>query len=58
MTDFTSVIPSTLRSLSSATFIGPGPLAVPGAGCGNAVDIANADKIDGVSADCETTNKL
>ena len=32
--------PSTFRSLSSATFIGPGDGAVPGAGCGNAVDIA------------------
>jgi hypothetical protein len=40
MTDFTSVMPRTLRSLSSATFIGPGPLAVPGAGCGKAVDMA------------------
>ena len=32
--------PSTLRSRSSATFIGPGDGAVPGAGCGNAVDMA------------------
>ena len=40
MTAFTSVMPRTLRSLSSATFIGPGALAGPGAGCGNAVDIA------------------
>ena len=40
MIDFTSVMPSTLRSLSSGTFMGPGPLAVPGAGCGNAVDMA------------------
>ena len=36
----TSVMPRTERSLSSATFIGPGEGAAPGAGCGNAVDIA------------------
>jgi len=29
-----------LRSLSSATFIGPGEGAEPGAGCGNAVERA------------------
>jgi hypothetical protein len=40
MTDCTSVIPNTLRSLSSATFMGPGWLAGPGAACGNAVDMA------------------
>src|SRR5579862_9347457 len=40
ITAFTSVIPRTLRNLSSGTFIGPGPFAVPGTGCGNAVDIA------------------
>src|ERR1700694_192940 len=34
------VIPSTLRSLSAGTFIGPGEGADPGAGWGNAVDIA------------------
>ncbi len=39
-TKFTSVIPSSDRSLSSGTFIGPGDGAVPGAGCGNPVDIA------------------
>ena len=32
--------PSTVRSTSAGTFIGPGDGAVPGAGCGNAVDIA------------------
>ena len=32
--------PRTLRRRSSATFIGPGDGAVPGAGCGKAVDIA------------------
>jgi hypothetical protein len=32
--------PSRPRSLSSATFIGPGEGAVPGAGCGNAVERA------------------
>src|SRR5262245_13197132 len=32
--------PSSLRRRSSSTFIGPGDGAVPGAGCGNAVDIA------------------
>ena len=36
----TSVTPSSERSLSSATFIGPGEGAVPGAGCGKAVDMA------------------
>ena len=36
----TSVMPSTLCSVSGATFIGPGAGAVPGVGCGNAVDIA------------------
>ncbi len=29
-----------LRSFSAGTFIGPGDGAVPGAGCGKAVDIA------------------
>jgi hypothetical protein len=33
----TSLIPSSVRSLSSATFTGPGEGAAPGAGCGNAV---------------------
>ena len=33
-------VPSIVRSLSSGTFIGPGDGAVPGAGCGNAVDRA------------------
>ena len=45
---------------------GPGPdtLKTVGDGvkdfslCGNGVDVANADQIDGVSADCETINKL
>src|SRR3954462_2193790 len=32
--------PSTLRRRSSDTVIGPGEGAAPGAGCGNAVDIA------------------
>src|SRR5207248_3815675 len=32
--------PRTLRRRSSGTFIGPGDGAEPGAGCGNAVDIA------------------
>ena len=36
----TLAMPSTLRSLSSATFIGPGEGAVPGAGCGKAVERA------------------
>jgi hypothetical protein len=36
----TSVIPRTERSLSSATFMGPGEGAAPGAGCGKAVDMA------------------
>ena len=36
----TSAMPSTLLSFSGSTFIGPGAGAVPGAGCGNAVDIA------------------
>src|SRR5437868_1478369 len=36
----TLVMPRTLRKRSSGTFIGPGAGAVPGAGCGNAVDIA------------------
>ncbi len=40
LTKFTSVIPSTLRSCCAGTFIGPGEGAVPGAGCGNAVDAA------------------
>jgi hypothetical protein len=39
-TYFTSVIPNTLRNLSAGTFIGPGDGAVPGAGCGKAVDMA------------------
>jgi len=33
-------VPRRVRSLSSATFIGPGEGAVPGAGCGKAVDRA------------------
>src|SRR6185312_4235125 len=33
-------VPSIVRSLSSATFIGPGDGALPGAGCGNAVERA------------------
>src|SRR5580693_1288073 len=33
-------VPSMVRSLSSATFIGPGDGAAPGAGCGNAVERA------------------
>src|SRR6266480_7414261 len=37
---WTFVRPSRLRSCSAGTFIGPGDGAVPGAGCGNAVDIA------------------
>jgi len=36
----TSAMPSSERSLSSATFIGPGEGAAPGAGCGKAVDMA------------------
>src|ERR1051325_8339762 len=36
----TSAMPSTVRSLSSGTFIGPGDGAVPGAGCGKAVEQA------------------
>src|SRR6185503_2811289 len=36
----TLAIPSTLRSWLASTFNGPGEGAVPGAGCGNAVDIA------------------
>ena len=36
----TLVMPSTLLSFSGSTFIGPGAGAVPGVGCGNAVDIA------------------
>ncbi len=32
--------PSIFFSRSASTFIGPGDGAVPGAGCGNAVDIA------------------
>ena len=36
---FTSVMPSSLRSWSSGTFIGPGDGAEPGAGCGNDVDV-------------------
>src|SRR5258708_4401608 len=39
-TKLTVVIPRSLRSWSSGTFIGPGDGAVPGAGWGNAVDIA------------------
>src|ERR1700693_3943989 len=39
-TKFTFVRPSNPRSLSVGTFIGPGEGAVPGCGCGNAVDIA------------------
>ena len=33
-------VPSMVRSLPSATFIGPGEGAAPGAGCGNAVERA------------------
>jgi len=40
MTECTSVIPNTLRNLSSDTFMGPGLFPGPGAACGNAVDIA------------------
>jgi len=36
----TLAMPSIVRSLSSGTFIGPGEGAVPGAGCGNAVERA------------------
>ena len=36
----TSAMPSTLLSLDASTLIGPGAGAVPGAGWGNAVDIA------------------
>ena len=36
----TFAIPRTLLSRSGCTTIGPGAGAVPGAGCGNAVDIA------------------
>src|SRR5262249_11722947 len=36
----TLAIPSSVRNLSSGTFIGPGDGAVPGAGCGNAVERA------------------
>jgi hypothetical protein len=36
----TVAMPSTLRSLSSGTFIGPGEGALPGAGCGKAVERA------------------
>src|SRR6476661_791155 len=36
----TLAMPSIVRSLSSGTFIGPGDGAVPGAGCGNAVERA------------------
>src|SRR5579859_2276340 len=36
----TVVEPRTLRRRSAATFFGPGLGAVPGAGCGKAVDIA------------------
>ena len=39
-TTFTFVTPSTLSNLPAGTAIGPGPGAAPGAGCGNAVDIA------------------
>jgi len=36
----TSATPSTERSLALSTFIGPGEAAVPGAGCGKAVERA------------------
>src|SRR4029078_3041302 len=36
----TQAIPSMLRNLSSGTFIGPGDGAVPGTGCGKAVERA------------------
>src|SRR5262249_48904113 len=36
----TSVIPSRPRNCSGGTFIGPGPEAAPGCGCGNAVEHA------------------
>src|ERR1700746_4129478 len=39
-TNCTSVMPSTFRNCSAGTFIGPGESALPGAGCGNAVDAA------------------
>ena len=39
-TKLTLRIPSTSRSLSAGTFMGPGEAALPGAGCGKAVDIA------------------
>src|ERR1035438_10039313 len=32
--------PNTLRSRSAGTFMGPGAGVAPGAGCGNAVDMA------------------
>ena len=38
--EVTEVAPSTLRSWSAATFLGPGLGADPGAGCGKAVDMA------------------
>ena len=36
----TQAVPSILRSCSAGTFMGPGDGAVPGAGCGNAVERA------------------
>ena len=36
----TLAVPSMVRSLSSGTLIGPGESAVPGTGCGNAVERA------------------
>ena len=36
----TLATPSNVRSLLSSTFIGPGEGALPGAGCGNAVERA------------------
>lgn len=36
----TCVVPSAVRNLPGSIFIGPGLGAVPGAGCGNAVERA------------------
>ena len=38
--EVTDVTPKRLRNCSAGTVIGPGLGAVPGAGCGNAVDMA------------------
>src|SRR5207302_11503290 len=37
---WTLVTPITLRKRSAGTFVGPGLGALPGAGCGKAVDVA------------------